>query len=132
MFKVRIEFLRCPTLLEEFENNLRSQQVDEPSVEPNETHDNTEINKTAESECPETSQEQVLENNNEEAIKVPNRIGFARGLKAERVLGAVKTSLGLMLVMKWKGMDKCELVPANEANLNCPELVIRYYEENTS
>lgn len=70
-------------------------------------------------------------NDQSEAVPVRNRIGFDRGLEVERIVGSMKSSCGRMLLIKWKGMDRCELVSAEEANLRCPKEVIKYYEENT-
>ena len=56
--------------------------------------------------------------------------GFERRLKAERILGAMKSSEGIMFLVKWKGINEADLVSSKDANLNCPELVIKYYEDN--
>lgn len=55
--------------------------------------------------------------------------GFDRGLQAEKILGATDTSGSLMFLVSWKNSKRTELVPAKVANVKCPQLVIKFYEE---
>lgn len=64
-----------------------------------------------------------------DVVAAPAKNGFELGLKPQKILGASDTSGELMFLMQWETVDRAELVRAKEANVQCPQLVISFYEE---
>ncbi|XP_055916234.1 heterochromatin protein 1 [Eupeodes corollae] len=62
----------------------------------------------------------------------PEKNGFERGLDPEKILGASDSTGKLTFLIQFKGVDQAELVPASIANIKCPQLVIKFYEERLS
>uniref|UniRef100_A0A8C5SQ95 Chromobox 1 n=1 Tax=Laticauda laticaudata TaxID=8630 RepID=A0A8C5SQ95_LATLA len=111
------ENLDCPDLIAEF---LQSQKT------AHETDKSEGSKRKAESDSEDRGEESRPKKKREEAEK-PR--GFARGFEPERIIGATDSSGELMFLMKWKNSDEADLVPAKEANIKCPQVVISFYEE---
>ena len=103
------ENLDCPELIDEFERVYGQKKSMKPSADKRKSMGGGEPKaKRAAGERPR---------------------GFDRGLDPERIIGATDSSGELMFLIKWKGSDEADLVPAREANVKCPQTVIKFYEE---
>ncbi|OCT62134.1 chromobox protein homolog 1 [Xenopus laevis] len=111
------ENLDCPDLIAEF---LQSQKSAYES-------DKSEGSKRKADSDTEVGGEESKPKKKKDEAEKPR--GFARGLEPERIIGATDSSGELMFLMKWKSSDEADLVPAKEANVKCPQVVISFYEE---
>lgn len=98
-----VKNLDCPQLLATFEAQLEA------------------VRKVVNQQNDKTNKRKAITDDNEAR-------GFDRGLKPDKIIGAIKESGELMLTMMWKNCEEPELVPASEANVRCPQLVISFYE----
>lgn len=104
------ENLDCPDLIAEYEAGLKKKKEEKRRKGEEEDGSSRKKKKVA-----------------EEEDNKPR--GFDRGLNPERIIGATDSSGELMFLMKWKDSDEADLVPARQANIKCPQIVIAFYEE---
>lgn len=96
------ENLDCPDLIAAFEANYKTNEKPDDTTEKRE------------------KQKDITEDNRPR--------GFDRGLEPSKIVGATDASGELMFLMMWKGCDEADLVPALEANVRCPNIVIDFYQ----
>lgn len=108
--------LDCPDLISTFEDNRKKNEALKKEKEAK----NRKLTSTPPIEAKPTKKAKVEEKKQQ---------GFDRGLEPERIIGATDSSGDLMFLMKWKGTDEADLVPAKQANQKCPQIVIQFYEE---
>jgi len=110
-----VENLDCEDLINEFERKLKEKKAEKD-----------EAAKRKSTSTPSTSEKSSDKKSKADDDR-PR--GFDRNLDPERIIGATDSSGELMFLIKWKGSDEADLVPAREANVKCPQTVIKFYEE---
>ncbi|CAN8004323.1 unnamed protein product [Ixodes hexagonus] len=110
--------LDCPELIAEFEENRKK----EDKKEDKKRSGTSKVN-GSEDAAPKKKKAKA----SSEDDTRPR--GFDRGLEPERIIGATDSSGELMFLIKWKDSDEADLVPSREANVKCPQVVIKFYEE---
>ncbi|XP_051834640.1 chromobox protein homolog 1-like [Antechinus flavipes] len=107
------ENLESPDLIEKFlESQKIACELEEGRSKPN--------------LCNGRMRENKLKRKKETSKKPQN---LAPNLEAEKIIDADKTNEELKFLVKWKNSDKADFVPAKEANIMWPQLVISFYEE---
>lgn len=74
-----------------------------------------------------TSLSESSRHTSEKNRKQARLYGFARGLTAEEVVGMAVKAGEIYLLMKWIEKNEADIVPAKQANLICPHIVLHYY-----
>ncbi|XP_046660156.1 chromobox protein homolog 1-like isoform X2 [Homalodisca vitripennis] len=127
------ENLDCPELIQEFKDarkkkeSLKRQEETTPKQPAKKKKTTKDGKEGKEKEVKE--KEEKTPQPKKKVVEDDTPKGFERGLEPERVIGATDSSGELMFLMKWKGTDEADLVPAKLANIRCPQIVIQFYEE---
>ncbi|XP_073948327.1 chromobox protein homolog 3-like isoform X1 [Choristoneura fumiferana] len=121
------ENLDCPDLIQAFEEARKKKEAAGPPVgqlEGKTTKIDKDVKKRKSSAAtPDLKGAKKSKSDDKKAS------GFDRGLEPEKIIGATDSSGELMFLMKWQGTDEADLVPAKQANVRCPQVVIQFYEE---
>jgi len=128
------ENLDCPDLISEFEDMRKKKEAEKKDSESRKrkapTGSSTPPTGTSlPSEPVSGGGEEKKQRTKKKHVEEEKSRGFDRGLDPERIIGATDSSGELMFLMKWKGTDEADLVPARQANNRCPQIVIQFYEE---
>ncbi|XP_078492306.1 chromobox protein homolog 1-like [Ciona intestinalis] len=112
------ENLECPDLISQFEStNIKKTNNKEKEKEIVKDDKKRKISETKEG---------VKKSKTADELRPK---GFARGLKPEKIIGATDSGGQLTFLMKWESSDEADLVSSAEANVKCPQVVIKFYEE---
>jgi len=108
-----VENLDCPELISEFERKEKEKERSAGGDRKRSDRD----------------RDRGRDSSSKKAKKDDEPRGFDRGLEPEKIIGATDTSGELMFLVKWKGTEDADLVPAKIANVKIPQAVISFYEE---
>lgn len=115
------ENLDCPDLIAQFEEQRKKKEA---AASGKRSYEEKEQKKRKSTSTPTPTQAKKKSGVEDKKLE-----GFDRNLEPERIIGATDSSGELMFLMKWKGTDDADLVPARIANEKCPQIVIKFYEE---
>jgi len=130
------ENLDCPDLIKEFEDNLKKKKEEKSTpagpakkkMKPSTSSPAVKDNKREKKDDKDDDTPKPAKQKKVDTESVAPK-GFDRKLDPEKIIGATDSSGELMFLMKWKGTDEADLVPAKQANIKCPQIVIQFYEE---
>jgi len=111
-----VENLDCPDLIAEYEEQRKKKKTETKKKED-------EKRKT------DGKPEKEGDKKKKKADDEVRTRGFDRGLEPEKIIGATDASGELMFLVKWKDSEEADLVPSKLANVKCPQVVIKFYEE---
>ncbi|CAB3379548.1 Hypothetical predicted protein [Cloeon dipterum] len=121
------ENLDCPDLISAFETSRKEKEMKKKDKPEKEKAKKRPAPASVTEDKPKPPQKKKTAEISLQEDSKPR--GFARNLEPEKIIGATDSSGELMFLMKWKGTDEADLVPSRQANKECPQVVIAFYEE---
>lgn len=118
------ENVDCPDLVQAFEETRKKKEKE--GLLPNTAKEEGSSKKGRKSTA--SSEDKAPAAKRKSTGGEDKKIGFDRGLEPEEILGATDHNGQLMFLMKWKDAANADLVPAKQANVKCPQVVIKFYE----
>ncbi|XP_003242161.1 chromobox protein homolog 1-like [Acyrthosiphon pisum] len=128
------ENLDCEEMINEFEENLRKEEKERKRMEKRRRRAlKQRLSNSTTTFCPSSeaiSVDAVIKQEKENNIEQVKTGDVSKGIEMtpEKILGATDESGQLMFLLKWKELEEAELIPAKEANLLCPRIVLDFYE----
>uniref|UniRef100_A0A1A8NLW7 Chromobox homolog 3b n=2 Tax=Nothobranchius pienaari TaxID=704102 RepID=A0A1A8NLW7_9TELE len=123
--------LDCPELIEEF---LRSAPLTEDKEDEQSEQQFRPKEEMTEQDVELSSEQSNSSSGNpkqdDELSDTP--INLSTYLEPECIIGSTDRKGELMFLVKWKNSDDVALLPAREASLRCPQVVIDFYEQKLS
>jgi len=120
-------------LINKFEKKIRQQEKERKKIKKIGHGDCTLSKSTITTSVPSKAcrQKIVISNDDIDNIDTVNDFSDKPNIKIpEKVMNVTDSNGQLEILMKWRGIEELELIPANEVNLKWPQIVIKYYEEN--
>lgn len=125
-----MENLDCPELINEFESRLAEINSPKRKLEQDIPAKKKKLSTIEIQVCSFKCIE--LDFNNLYKQEKPSSGQEPRGFDKyvpEKILGATDAKGEVFFLMKWKNSNEADLVPARIANIKCPQVVIKFYEE---
>ncbi|XP_039662915.1 chromobox protein homolog 3b isoform X2 [Perca fluviatilis] len=119
--------LDCPELIEEFLRNTHFSEVNEEERSEQEFIPKEEMTEQETEISFMQSQQQGNSEPNDKQSDSPTNLSTY--LEPECIIGSTDRQGELMFLVKWKNSDDVALLPAREASVRCPQVVIDFYEQ---
>ncbi|XP_017301205.1 chromobox protein homolog 1 [Diaphorina citri] len=127
------ENLTCPDMIKEFEENRKNKEAKKKEKEKVTTKKSLSSVESSEENSKDSTSKKRKESNDSSGKGINLYFiimwRYTSGdIEVETYLSTTETDCKVILNKIWR-VDEADLVPAKEANLKCPQIVIKFYEE---